>query len=133
MDPFEQMLGIFVMLLGCSFAMGTLGIIIHMYVKAARRERRMQRAIESYERIIVERMDVIKTAIAVGFDSDQLDALDSRLEKLIGRERLQGLLDEHGPSQLPVVSAVLEDELRSAVENIKRERNTARRAGEVHG
>jgi hypothetical protein len=44
--------------------------------------------------VLNERLDVLKTAIAMGFKEDDLMLLDERLEQLVGREKLEQLLVE---------------------------------------
>jgi hypothetical protein len=47
-----------------------------------------------YERLMMEKLGVVKRAIDVGFSHDELADLDARLERLIGREQLARLLDD---------------------------------------
>lgn len=56
----------------------------------AQRERREARKL--YERLTMEKLDVIKTAVAVGMDKGDLAELDMRLERLIGANQMQSLL-----------------------------------------
>jgi hypothetical protein len=66
----------------------------------ATRERREARQL--YERLTLEKLDVIKTAVAVGTDRDGLADLDTRLERLIGADHMKSLLlerDPHAPAQ----------------------------------
>ena len=51
-----------------------------------RRERREIR--EKYMELIKEKLDVIKTALAMGKSDSEIEALDKRLEKLIGTEKM---------------------------------------------
>ncbi|MCB1186274.1 ABC transporter ATP-binding protein [bacterium] len=60
-----------------------------------RRERQEARAM--YERIVREKLDVIKTAVAMGRDEDEIDMLDERLERLIGRREMSKLLGKKQP------------------------------------
>lgn len=46
-----------------------------------------------YERLALEKLDVMKTAVAMGYAADDLAALDKRLERLIGAEELKALLE----------------------------------------
>ena len=49
--------------------------------------------------VLNERLDVLKTALAMGFKEDELALLDERLEQLVGREKLEQLLaEERSPS-----------------------------------
>ena len=66
-----------------------------------RHERRMasisradrDKALEIYRDLAREKLDVIKNAIAMGYSEGELDSLDRRLEKLIGREKLEEIID----------------------------------------
>lgn len=55
----------------------------------AQRERREARQL--YERLTMEKLDVIKTAVAMGMDKHGLAELDDKLERLIGAEQMQSL------------------------------------------
>ena len=50
-------------------------------------------ALEVYRDLAREKMDVIKNAIAMGYSEGELDKLDRRLEKLIGRDKLEEIID----------------------------------------
>ena len=74
--------------------------------RMAMAERREAR--KMYERIVMEKLDVIKTAIAMGQGSDHIKDLDQRLERLIGSDQLGRLLDEKKP-KAPEAPAELRD------------------------
>lgn len=61
----------------------------------AQRERREARQL--YERLSLEKLDVIKTAVAVGMDKVELAELDDKLERLIGAEQMESLLLQKEP------------------------------------
>ncbi len=84
-----------------------LGIIITLAVVSSNRHARLlkDKQRETFERITLEKLDVIKTAVAMGYSHNELAALDNRLEKLIGRDRLEGLLTGAG---VPQVTAELQ-------------------------
>ena len=44
--------------------------------------------------VLNEKLDVLKTAVAMGYKEDELALLDQRLEQLVGREELEKLLTE---------------------------------------
>jgi len=48
-----------------------------------------QKALQVYENLVKEKLDVLKTALAMGYNQEDLQRLDARLEKLIGKEHLQ--------------------------------------------
>ncbi len=47
--------------------------------------------------VLNERLDVVRTAIAMGYNEDQLAELDARLERLVGRPQLEALLTQDKP------------------------------------
>jgi hypothetical protein len=63
-----------------------------------------QKALQVYENLAKEKMDVMKTALAMGWNQDDLSRLDARLEKLIGKEQLQQL----ARGEVPIASADLQ-------------------------
>jgi hypothetical protein len=81
-----------------------IALVIALFVsfnnQQARAER--ERARRLFERLIDEKLDVIKTAVAMGFSRDDLSYLDQRLEQLIGTEQMQTLLDSRVPRTPPV-------------------------------
>lgn len=66
-------------------------------INTNRKSGQADRAREVYERLAREKLDVIKTAIAMGQSDDQIRELDARLERLIGTEQLKSLLDAKKP------------------------------------
>lgn len=57
-------------------------------------ERREVRAM--YERLAHEKLDVLRTAITMGFKTDELADLDARLERLVGTERMREVTHGRG-------------------------------------
>jgi hypothetical protein len=55
---------------------------------AERREAR-----QAYERLMMEKLDVLKTAVTMGYNNEELRELDARLEKLVGPDKLKAMLD----------------------------------------
>jgi len=66
-------------------------------VSLSSKNRQAERARDTYERLVRDKLDVIKTAIAMGRSDDEIRELDRRLERLIGTEQLKGLLDQRKP------------------------------------
>ena len=89
-----------------------------------RREREETRKL--YERIVMEKLDVIKTAIAMGYSHNDLGELDSRLERLVGSEKLKSLLNSEKPSTPSVDEDLLQAELKDELEVVRK-----RSSGEV--
>lgn len=46
---------------------------------------------ESRERIVLEKLEILRSAIDAGYNEEDLGRLDSRLMRLIGREQFDGL------------------------------------------
>lgn len=76
---------------------------------------------EMLERLAVKKLDVIKDAIAMGYDDLQLAKLDERLENLVGAEKLTQILNpgQDGPQ---VDSDLLDADLHAEIERFKRRR-----------
>lgn len=60
-----------------------------------------------YERLVREKLDVIRTALNMGAGEQELARLDLRLEELIGTDKLRALLND--PSTAPLPAAQLLD------------------------
>jgi hypothetical protein len=88
---------------------------------AERKER--QQARDAWERVMNEKLDVLKTAIVMGYDYSELAQLDKRLGSLIGEERMQGLLTER---QVPYTPAAdlrsIEDDVAAVVQLARQHR-----------
>jgi hypothetical protein len=54
------------------------------------------KALETYERLANEKLEVIKTALAMGYSDAEIAKLDARLENLIGKDKLQQILQGSG-------------------------------------
>ena len=66
-----------------------------------------QRALDVYKELVKEKLDVIKTAIAMGYEERELKELDDRLERLIGKEQLARIAEGQNviiPSELQQTS-----------------------------
>jgi hypothetical protein len=86
-------------------------------------ERREARKL--YERIATEKLDVMKTAIAMGYGHDDLRELDQRLQKLIGADEVAKLLEPGKPS-VPIASMDLKDiDITGEMERQSRKRRQA--------
>ena len=83
-------------------------IFVGWLISSNRKSHEVASARESYERLVRDKLDVIKTAIAMGQSDDEIRALDARLERLIGTDKLKDLLDGRSP-QPPVPAQDLKD------------------------
>jgi hypothetical protein len=82
-------------------------------LRAATQDERFK-ALEAYQQLASEKLDVIKTAIAMGYNEQELNRLDARLEQLIGADAVQKLV--RGDIPLPsreLERATLDTELRA--------------------
>lgn len=75
-----------------------------------------------YERITRDKLDVIKTAVAMGADQQQLRQLDQRLEELIGSDKLHALLEGRDTGAPPLKDELLDLDLSQELEHLKRDR-----------
>ena len=95
----------------------------------AMRKRERDEARRTYERIALQKLDVIKTALTMGYSQAELHDLDARLERLIGADKLQGLLAAN--PQTPVAalgdSDMLDTDLDSEVQRQKAMRRDEQR------
>lgn len=79
-----------------------------------------QKAIDTYRLLVQEKLDTIKTALAVGFKGEDLQDLDDRLEELIGADEMRALLDSEN-QQVPLAPTQLPDaDLASEIERLRR-------------
>lgn len=82
------------------------------------------KALETYERLAKEKLEVIKTALAMGYKDDDLAALDARLERLVGRDKLAEIL--HGSGAAAMASAdLLDTQLDHEVDRLRDMRHKA--------
>ena len=84
--------------------------------KMRRKERAEARAL--YERLVKEKLDVINTAVAMGHTHDELAALDARLEKLVGPEKLTQLLDETPTVEIKQYEILEDEDLEGEIERL---------------
>jgi len=76
-------------------AIGACALAIVLYpinVLIANRERERRRQL--LRDIISEKLEVIRTAITMGYQEDEIEKLDARLEKILGGEQLQELISQ---------------------------------------
>ncbi len=101
-----------------------IALVIALFVsfnnQQARAER--ERARKLFERMMQEKLDVIKTAVAMGFSRDDLSYLDQRLEQLIGAEQMQSLLDSRAPKAPPVSTEVQQADLDAELNALRQQR-----------
>jgi len=86
--------------------------------QSAPQESSSAKALEVYRELAKEKLEVIKTALAMGYSDAEIAKLDARLENLIGREKLVELLK--GGSAEAIASADLVDtQLEREVERLR--------------
>jgi hypothetical protein len=82
-------------------------------------------ALKVYERLAKEKLDVIKTAVAMGYKENELAALDARLEQLIGTDKLKSLLED---GAAPAVdSELMTADLEQEMERLRKAREQSRK------
>ncbi|MCC7477809.1 hypothetical protein IT575_05065 [bacterium] len=89
-----------------------LGVLLHPLLVAMRNKER-QRDRELLLRLVQEKLDVLRSAIAAGYDEEQMLALDSRLERLIGSAQFTDLVREIGTHPDAQGNMVLDTPLKS--------------------
>ncbi|GEM_PF-2475834 len=83
------------------------------------------KARELYERLVREKLEVVKDAIAMGYSEADLDRLDARLEELIGREQLRQLLSDAPEAPIPEAD-LMDTDLLAEAERLKHPRQGQR-------
>lgn len=96
--------------------------ILSSRTKDQGKERERIEARKMYERIVRDKLDVMKTAIAMGFQDNELKELDARLERLVGSEKMQELLDAK-PSVPVAPTEALDAELTRELDAVRRMRS----------
>jgi hypothetical protein len=102
-------------------AIPIVAILLKPVAEAAKRRER-ESARKTYERLALEKLDVIKTAVAMGYEQNALADLDKRLERLIGADALQCLLDPQVPGVPEAPGEMLRAELTEELAHVRRER-----------
>lgn len=103
-------------------------ILVKPVTDAMHRTERAE-ARRSYERIALEKLEVIKTALAMGYAADDLKDLDARLEQLVGADKLQSLLDTKRPATPEAPPALRDTDLEAELQRLR----TARKETEGRG
>jgi hypothetical protein len=83
----------------------------------------------AYERLVIEKLDVIKTAVAMGYKDEELDALDRRLEKLVGGDKLGVLVDSKGKEIPAVTHELLDTDFDRELERVRQQRQQSKAGG----
>ncbi len=73
-------------------AVGMIGGPLIWYIIHSVEEGGKDRVRRMYAELVKEKLDVIKTALAMGQSTDEIRELDERLEKLIGTEKMMRTL-----------------------------------------
>ena len=104
-----------------ALAIPIFGILVSPY-KARLQKIERDEARKTYERLALEKLEVIKTALTMGYQKADLDDLDQRLERLIGSDKLQGLLDPKQPQVPAARTELLESELDEEIDKLTRKK-----------
>ena len=108
-----QMLMIAVPLLAITLVAGAFWLKNNQLQRSER-----ERAVRAYENLMREKLDVIKTAIAMDYSAVDISALDQRLEKLIGAGQMRSLLDPRSPHAPHDSTAVLNTDLSEEIRHL---------------
>jgi hypothetical protein len=73
-----------------------------------------------FERLAQEKLEVVKTALTMGYGDLELKKLDERLERLVGPERLTQLLKEEPEVELKEVD-MLDADLQAEIERLQQQ------------
>ena len=110
-----------VLIFGSPLLIGVLGLAAWTINSLLKRQQ-IERSRQTYERLARDKIDVIRTALAMGRSDEDIRDLDERLERLIGADQMKSLLDPINPRP-PLPQAELHDaDLLSEVER-SRQRN----------
>jgi hypothetical protein len=74
-----------------------------------------------YERLAQEKLEVIKTALSMGYADLELKKLDERLERLVGPDKLTQLLEENPKVDLKQVD-LMDDDLQAEIERLQQQK-----------
>ncbi len=96
--------------------------MIRSQVNERRRGRERIAARRMYERVIHHKLEVIEAALAMGYTHNEVKELDSRLERLIGVERMQALLDPKMPGVPTTGDLLSDDDLSREIRDMRKER-----------
>jgi len=89
----------------CMLGFIPLTILLGMWISRANLKTRLEekrRIVDTYKELLLEKLDIIKTAVAVGYSQDDMQDLDERLERLIGSAQMQQLIHDQLPSEAKV-------------------------------
>lgn len=92
-------------------------------VQLALKQRAQSEARRMYERLTREKLDILRSAVAMGYKSEELADLDARLERLVGPDKLAQILPDKGKTattkSAPAVPKVPELDLEAEMEQIR--------------
>ncbi|MBN2083460.1 hypothetical protein JW859_14790 [bacterium] len=106
-----------------ALAIPIVAILTHpMTARMKQAERKEARQL--YERIVMEKLDVMKTALAMGMNNDELAELDRRLERLVGASYIKSLLLNQPEVPIADSTDLLDADLDSEMRRMKERRET---------
>jgi hypothetical protein len=83
------------------------------------------KALETYERLAKEKFEVIKTALTMGYNDADLEKLDARLEKLVGKDAFASILSGSKPEALASAD-LMDTELDREIDRLRSMRQPQR-------
>lgn len=84
------------------------GAIMAWVATSRAKQGERERTRQAYERLMAGKLEVLRTALLMGYDKTELRELDRRLEQLIGAEAMQMLAQGEIP-RLPVEAELPSD------------------------
>ena len=75
-------------------------------------------ALEVYRELAKDKLEVIKTALTMGYKDEEIARLDARLEAMIGKDKVEALLKGGSPEALASAD-LLDTQLESEMRRLK--------------
>jgi hypothetical protein len=84
-------------------------------------DKHREQALQVYKELAKDKLDVVKTALAMGYKDDDIARLDARLESLVGQDKLAELIHGSGPEVLANAD-LLDTQLDNELQRLKQSR-----------
>jgi len=101
-----------------ALAIPIVAILIKPITESMHKKERAE-ARKTYERIALEKLEVLKTALAMGYTHNELQELDARLEKLVGADKLQTLLNARQPVTPAAQTELMDTDLEAEIQRLR--------------
>jgi hypothetical protein len=80
--------------------------VVAPMVRARIREEGRDKVRKMYERITLEKLGIVREAIAMGYKDEELKSLDNRLTALIGQDEMKRLMDDDNSKDVGAADAM---------------------------